>query len=235
MKKLLTFLALLIFCLSFGQQQFSYPKIKIEGESISNFIPIDWKLLASASGDLNNDKNDDIAFIIQYKDSVSIEKIEFEERETVITQPRILILAFFNPIYKKYELIEQNNSFILNHDDSNMNEPFQNINIKKGVLRIDFHIFMNAGGWGMSNNSYVFRYQDNEFKLIGADYNYLNRGSGETENRSYNFSTKKVKISTQNNSDDKKKTILRSFKYDKLKTFKTFIPFTWEIEKDFYL
>ncbi|GGF16582.1 hypothetical protein [Flavobacterium limi] len=207
----------------------------MEGQSISDFIPIDWKLLASAKGDLNNDKNDDIAFIIQYKDSVSIEKIEFDEKETVVTQPRILILAFFNPIQKKYEVIEQSNSFILNHDDPNMSEPFQNIEIKKGILRIDFQIFMNAGSWSMSNNSYVFRYQQNEFKLIGADYNYLHRGSGETENRSYNFSTKKVKISTDDNSGSKEKTLLRPFKYDKLKTFKTFIPFTWEIEKDFYL
>lgn len=93
MKKLLILLSLLIFCLSFGQQQFSYSKIKMEGQSISTFIPIDWKLLASTKGDLNNDKNDDIAFIIQYKDSVVIEKIEFEEKETVITQPRIATLS----------------------------------------------------------------------------------------------------------------------------------------------
>ena len=52
-----------------------------------------------------------------------------------------------------------------------------------------------------------------KFKLIGADYHYLNRDSGETENRSYNFSTKKVKISTHDDSGDKEKTILRSFKY----------------------
>ena len=236
MKKLLTLLLLLlIFCHSFGQQ-FPYPKIKTDGQSISNFIPSKWKLLASAKGDLNGDKKDDIAFVIQYKDSVLIEKIEFEEKDTVITQPRILILAFFNPILKKYELVEQSNSFILNHDNPNMEEPFQNINITKGVLRLDFAIFMNAGGWGIWNNSYVFRYQENEFKLIGADYNYINRGSGETENRSYNLLTKKVKISNESISGDKvkEKTTLRPFKCNKLKTFKTFNqPFTWQIEKNF--
>ena len=236
MKKLLTLLLLLlIFCHSFGQQ-FPYPKIKTDGQSISNFIPSKWKLLASAKGDLNGDKKDDIAFVIQYKDSVLIEKIEFEEKDTVITQPRILILAFFNPILKKYELVEQSNSFILNHDNPNMEEPFQNINITKGVLRLDFAIFMNAGGWGIWNNSYVFRYQENEFKLIGADYNYINRGSGETENRSYNLLTKEVKISNESISGDKvkEKTTLRPFKCNKLKTFKTFNqPFTWQIEKNF--
>ena len=233
MKKLLTLLLLLIFCHSFGQQ-FRYPKIKTEAQSISNFIPSKWKLLASAKGDLNGDKNDDIAFIIQYQDSVSIEKIEFEEIDTVITQPRILILAFFNSILKKYELIEQSNSFILNHDNPNMDDQFQNITIKKGVLRIDFAIFMNMGSWSISNNSYAFRYQENEFRLIGADYNHTHRGSGETENRSYNFLSKKVKISTGNISNDNKKIILRHFKFNKLKTFKTFNqPFTYEIEKDF--
>jgi hypothetical protein len=190
--------------------------------------------LDTTKGDLNGDKNDDIAFIIQYKDSVSIEKIEFEEIDTVITQPRILIIAFFNPINKEYELIEQNNSFVLNHDNPNMDEPFQDIVITKGILRLDFAIFMNMGGWGMSNNSYKFRYQKNEFKLIGSDYNYTNRGSGEIENRSYNFLTKKVEKSTGNISSDKEKKILRSFKFHTLKTFKTFNqPFTFEVEKDF--
>lgn len=234
MKRILVILFLIISGQSFGQK-FSYPSIKISGQSISNFIPNRWKLLDTAKGDLNGDKNDDIAFIIQYKNSVSIEKIEFEEKDTVITQPRILIIAFFNPIIKEYELIEQSNSFILTHDNPNMDEPFQDIVITKGVLKLDFAIFMNMGGWGMSNNSYKFRYQKNEFKLIGADYYYTNRGSGETNDRSYNFLTKKVEISTGTTiSSDKKKTILRQFKFDTFKTFKTFSqPFTFEIEKNF--
>jgi len=117
-----------------------------------------------------------------------------------------------------------------------MEEPFQDISISNGVLTIDFQIFMNSGGWGMSNNTYKFRYKDKDFVLIGADYNSTNRGSGETEDRSYNFLSKKVKTSIGNISTDKQKIEWRKVQIEKLETLKTFIqPFTWEVEKDYYL
>lgn len=235
MRHLLTIIIALKFGLASGQT-FVYPIIKNNGSSISNFIPTGWILLDSAWGDLNNDKNNDVAFIIQHRDSISHSKIDEGFTDTVITQPRILVVAFYNITTKQYDLIEQSNTFILNHDNPNMEEPFQDISISSRVLKIDFQIFMNAGGWGMSNNSYKFRYQGNQFYLIGADYNSANRGSGDTEDRSYNFLTKKIKIVTGNFSDDKQKVKLGSFTIQKMKTLKTFTqPFTWEIENGIYL
>ena len=235
MRYLLTIILALKFGLATGQN-FVYPIIKNNGRSISNFIPNGWILLDSAWGDLNKDKNNDVAFVIQHRDSISLVKIDEGLIDTVITQPRILIIAFYNITTKQYDLIEQSNTFILNHDNPNMEEPFQDISISGEVLEIDFQIFMNAGGWGMSDNSYKFRFQNNQLYLIGADYNYANRASGDTEDRSYNFLTKKVKIVTGNFSDDKQKVKLRSFIFQKMKTLKTFTqPFTWKIEEDFYL
>lgn len=233
MKQLLTICSILNIGLVTGQN-FSYPTIQHHEQTISKFIPNGWTLLRSALGDLNNDKNEDLAFVIQYQDSISLIKTDDGYIDTVITQPRILILAFYNTVTKQYDVIEQSNSFILNHDNPNMDEPFQSISISSGVLKIDFTIFMNMGGWGMSNNTYKFRYQNNQFQLIGADYNSTNRGSGDIENRSYNFSTKKVKISTGNISIDKQKITWRTINLQEVKTLKTFKqPFTWEVEKDF--
>lgn len=192
MRLLLTFLILLKIGVCSGQN-FVYPTIKNNGHNFLGFILNGWTLLDSASGDLNNDKHDDIAFVLEHRDSVSLVKSEDGYLDTVVTQPRILIVAFYNIKTNQYDLKKQSNTFILNHDNPNMDEPFQDISIAGGVLKTDFSIFMNAGGWGMSNNSYKFRYQNNRFYLIGADYNYTNRGSGETENRSYNFLTKKSK------------------------------------------
>lgn len=235
MRRLLTIIFLLNFGLAFGQN-FAYPKINVYGKNLLDFIPHNWTLLDSTTGDLNNDQSNDLAFVIQYRDSVSLIKTENDFSDTVLTQPRILIIAFYDKETQQYKMIEQSNTFILNHDDPNMEEPFQDISISKGVLRIDFQIFMNMGGWGMSNNTYKFRYEDKEFILIGADYNSTNRGSGEMEDRSYNFISKKVKTSTGNISTDKQKTEWRKFQIEKLKTFKTFIqPFTWEVEQDCYL
>jgi hypothetical protein len=235
MRPLFTLIFLLKIGLSSGQD-FKYPSIKNSGHNFSEFIPNGWKLLDSASGDLNNDKHNDFAFVIEHRDHVSLVKSEDGYSDTVITQPRILILAFYNSKTNQYDLIEQSNTFVLNHDDPNMEEPFQDISISGGVLKIDFTIFMNAGGWGMSNNSYKFRYQGNKFYLIGADYNYTNRGSGETEDRSYNFITKKVKVATGTISSDKQKIVWRTFQLKEIKTLETFIqPFTWEVEKDYFL
>lgn len=221
--------------LAFGQN-FSYPTIKSNGQSITNFIPDGWKVLDSASGDLNGDKHADIAFILQHRDSVGVVKTENGYSDTLITQPRVLVLGFYNGETKQYDLVEQSNSFILNHDNPNMDEPFQDISISSGVLKIDFYIWYSMGGWGMSTNSYKFRYQDNQFQLIGADYNSSNRSSGETEDRSYNFLTKKVKVTTGNFSTDKHKSLLRAFDFKELQNLKTFKePFTYEVEKDFYI
>lgn len=235
MRRFLLILCLLNFGSVYGQN-FPYPKIDASGKNITDFIPHNWTLLDSARGDLNNDRSNDLAFIIQYRDSISLIKTGNDFSDTVTTQPRILIISFYDPGTKQYKLIEQNNTFILNHDNPNMEEPFQDISISKGVLIIDFHIFMNMGGWGMSNNTYKFRYKKKDFLLIGANYNSTNRASGETEDRSYNFRSKRVKISIGNIATDKQKIEWRNFQIEKLKTLKNFIqPFTWEVEKNYYL
>jgi hypothetical protein len=235
MKLLLSTILTLSFGISFGQL-FLYPTIKSYGQKVSDFIPSGWTLLDTAKGDLNKDGNDDLAFVFQYRDSVPIAISSYGDWDTVTAQPRILLLAFYNLKAKQYELIEQSNTFILCHDNPNMEEPFQDISISKGILQIDFNIFMNSGGWGTFTNNYKFRYQDNEFKLIGAEYHYLNRGSGKTEDRSYNFLTRKMKVSKGAISSDKVKTKWRTIDASELKTFKTFPqPFSWQIEKDFYL
>jgi hypothetical protein len=222
---------------AFGQD-FSYPTIKSTGSSIKDFAPTGWTVLDSVFGDLNNDKLKDIAFVLQHKDSVTFVKHGNDEdyNDTIITQPRVLAIVFYNSTTKQYNLIEQSNSFILNHDNPIMTEPFQDITISNETLQIDFFIWYSIGSWEMSNNSYKFRYKDKQFELIGADYNSTNRGSGETEDRSYNFLTKKVKISEGAISTNKSKTVWRTFTIKELKTLKTFTePFTWELEKEFYL
>ncbi len=239
MRPLLTIIFLLRVGLVSGQD-FSYPIVKSTGQNISDFIPIGWTLLDSAKGDLNNDKLNDFAIVLEHIDSVTFIKHEAsfapEYNDTIITQPRILVIGFYSAKTNRYNLIEQNNSFILPHDNPIMDDPFLNISIANKVLQIDFRIWMSMGSWEMSTNYYKFRYQNKQFQLIGADYNSANRGSGDTEDRSYNFLTKKVKIAIGNFSNDKQDVKWRTFNLKEVKTLSTFTqPFTWEIEKDFYL
>lgn len=232
MRILLTIIFLLHFGFVFGQN-FSYPSINMQAKDINNFIPNNWKLLDSAQGDLNKDKQTDLALILQYKDSISIVN---KDDDSIVTQPRILIILLYDPTTNQYQLEEKSNSFILYHDDPNMEDPYQDISINSGILKIDFSFFMFSGGWGMYHNSYKFRFQDTSFVLIGADESYVHRATGEREDRSYNFLTKKVKVSTGTISSDKQKVIWRTIDLKEQKTLKTFKePFSWEVEKDFYL
>lgn len=235
MKILATLFLALVFGTSSGQR-FHYPSIKLNGNSMHDFVPNGWAILKSAKGDLNSDQHNDVALVLQHRDSVSLSKDEDGYLDTVTTQPRILVIAFFNSTTKQFDLIEQSNSFILDHDNPSMDDPFQNISIANQILQIDFSIFYNMGSWQTSTNCYKFRFRDHEFKLIGADYNSTMRNTGETEDRSYNFLTKKVKITTGNIENDERKTTWKPVDGAELKTFNTFAqPFTWEVEKDFFI
>jgi hypothetical protein len=63
------------------------------------------------------------------------------------------------------------------------------------------------------------------------------RNAGEVTTRSYNFITKKLKISLSTYENEKPyKTTWKNIKITKLKTFKTYkAPYTWKIGKDDYL
>lgn len=232
MRHLLTFILTICFGVAFGQD-FAYPSIKSTGQNISDFVPTGWTILDSAYGDLNKDGTKDVAIIIQHIDSILlVNSLE----DTVLTQPRILLILFRKPADKSYELIEQSNSFILKHDNPTMDDPYQEMTINNGILVVRFHLFYNMGSWYVTNAVYKFRYQQGQFVLIGADNSSFHRATHDFEDYSYNFLTKKRALTKGNDNKGTKKTTWKSLNISQLKTLKTFVePFTWEVEADLYL
>ena len=228
MKTFFVILLISIACHSYGQR-FSYPSIKLSAKDINDFIPPGWKILDSATGDLNKDRHIDAAIVLQFKDSVSLVKAE---DDTVVTQPRMLIILLKDPSGNNYTLAEQNNTFILNHDQQNMDDPYVGMSIEKGILTIDFNLFMSAGGWSTSSASHKFRYQQGEFVLIGFDVITSHRASLEYKAYSYNFLAKKRSLTIGNDETSKKKTTWKALRMPKLKTLKTMEAFTWEDDYD---
>lgn len=162
------------------------------GKQVKDFVPENWVIIEQVTGDLNKDKLDDIALVIQATDPKNILANDGLGADTIDTNPRSLIVLFKDTNGNGYNLAVKNDSFILSHEDPVMANPFSNITIKNGTLKLHFSSWASAGTWYMSNNTYVFRYQDNDFTLIGADYQETHRASGETTEFSINFLTKNI-------------------------------------------
>ena len=191
MKKSLTIFAILMCLNCFGQSELI---LSDNGETLENIIPNNWKLLDSTSGDLNQDGVSDLVFAIQKTDRNNIELNDGLGTDTIDLNPRILAIYFGSKSggFNK-KLVSEH--FIILRDSPTMDEPFEGFNInKKGILDINYRFWYSAGSWSMSNHKYRFRFQNNEFVLIGYDSNEAHRASGETTDYSINFLTKKMKI-----------------------------------------
>ena len=232
MRLLFSFFLILLFGTSYGQT-FTYPSIKAEGQTLTEFIPADWVIRDSATGDLNKNGVADAVVVLQHRDSV---RIVNRHEDTVLTQPRILLILFKDSATNTYRLAEQNNTFILMHDNAAMDDPFQDILIEKGIIKIDFQLFYTMGSWYTTSSTYKFRYDGKAFILIGAELSTLHRATHDTEAYSYNFLTKRRSHTKGNEQKGTKKTTFQNIKPDKLQTPGTLTePFNWEVEPGVYL
>jgi hypothetical protein len=229
-----TFLLLFLLCPAVfaGAQQFRYPAAPSKGKTVAAFIPAGWEILDSASGDLNKDTRTDFALVLQHKTKKQLIKKDQYTTDTVITNPRMLLLLFADS--SGYKLMEQNNTFVPTCDQppNVMDDPFGDISIRKGVIKIDIHYFYYMGSWNVSSYSYKFRYQDNAFALIGADCSDFHRASHDFTDCSFNFLTKKWSLKTGNesNAESSTKTTWHTLELQELKTLGTFKqPFTWNV------
>ncbi len=197
--------------LSAQGQKNNQPYVRAEGQRLQEFIPAGWKLLDSASSDLNKDGLKDIVMIIQSIKNENTSDIDENHQYA----SRNLLILWRNP-GGGFKLAARNNEFIAEHDDPNMDDPYQDIIIEKGVLKISFSQFFSVGSWHIYGYDYVFRYQNDEFTLIGHTHTSLNRGTMESEEYSYNYSTKKRSHTIETDND--KKTTWSNISIQKLKT-----------------
>ncbi len=75
----------------------------------------------------------------------------------------------------------------------------------QGTLRIDLEQFSSAGSWSNYQTTFVYRYQQGDFYLIGEDEESMARNTGEAEYISVNYLTHKKQHRTYNAFDKKKR------------------------------
>ena len=202
-KKALFFSFLLFIFCSFNLLAENFPQ---KASKVEDFIPKGWKKLIVEKGDLNKDKIDDVVLIIEKNDPKNFKKIEESPRSNPVNfNPRI-ILVLFKDKNSKYTLVAKNDkNFIVSPGYASeeglesLDSPDYNDNLSKAVtiknntLRIfTLTDYIKAA----TSTTYIFRYQNNRFELIGLDAQSI---LGDTEyvntrNYSINFSTKKLII-----------------------------------------
>tara|TARA_B110000046_G_scaffold42565_1_gene47226 strand:- start:21222 stop:21923 length:702 start_codon:yes stop_codon:yes gene_type:complete len=229
MKKSLTIFIIFLTLTCFGQSDVILTNM---GTNLVDIIPNNWRLLDSAIGDLNQDGISDLIFAIQKTDKNNTELNDGLGTDTLDLNPRMLAIYFGTESggFKKQLVSEY---FIILRDSPTMDEPFEGFNIsKKGILDVNFRFWHSAGSWFMSNHKYRFRFQNNEFALIGYDSSEAHRASGETTDYSVNFLTRKIKITKGNFSNNEPESIERKeFYLEKLLTIKSIKkPFKLEFE-----
>ena len=99
-------------------------------------------------------------------------------------------------LYKEYE-----NTIPGNEDEFCFIELKMDIS-DKGVLSLNIEHFYSAGSTNTDYNIFRYRYQDDDFYLIGADTGALSRYSGESEEVSINYLTHKKQTIVSNIADE---------------------------------
>lgn len=228
MKKIVTLLAISISILSHSQTEIDFIK---SGASVEDIIPQNWKVLDVKYGDLNQDGIEDVVFAVQDTNPNNVEINNGLGMDSIDLNPRVLGI-YFGTKKALYQQQLISNNFIILRDSPTMDEPFDGFDISdKGILSINFHFWFSAGSWTMSNHNYKFRFQNNEFALIGYESEEVHRASGDTKDYSINFLSKKMKITSGNISNEEPSTVeWQNFHLEKLKTLTSIgTPFNWEL------
>jgi hypothetical protein len=227
----------------------NYPEIRKSGMTIESFLPDRWKIIAEASGDLNKDGVSDEAVVIESLDTLPYEwtiyhagdtmwgynKITIRTSEdTVMTHQaaaRILLILIKQPD-SSWQCAVQSNHAILHSDEGGMQgDPFDEEYLK--IRRGSIYITLQGGGGGSPyQTTHQYRYQKDDWYLIGFSGSWFNSGTWTSESTEFNLLTGKGRIEKTN--ENKRSTKSKNIKIGKkpLRKLRDFRPYEWEVYKD---
>jgi len=142
------------------------------GQKIFNEKGLD--IIIEKSGDLDSDKIDERVIVYETKDSTEYGFIR-----------RICVLKNIDGKWTDWK--SSRNAILRSEEGGMMGEPFEGIEINKGVLSISF---FGGSSWKWSFTD-KYRFQNNQFELIGYTYTYF-KLCEYWENDDFNLSTGKL-------------------------------------------
>lgn len=181
-----------------GLPEVKYPVLPAHADRAQGFIPPGWRLERTRQGDLGGDGRKDLLLILRMQDPANRIANESAGGERFDSNPRMLAIAFADAA-GGYRLLVQDHALIPRPDNPNADDYLDGedaVAIRGGRMFVRLHWWLSMGGWGTSDTTYAFRWQDGCFRLIGHDRAELQRNSGETRKTSANYLTGKVRIDT---------------------------------------
>jgi hypothetical protein len=172
-----------------------YPLLARTAETVEGFVAEGWRIEARTDGDLDGDGRADVALVMRATDPASILSPEMCE-ERLDANARIVAVALARPGVG-YELAGDSLDLIPRRENPCAVEHFaspEQMTIEGGVLRIEMERLMSMGSWAAGMTAYRFRLQDGQMLLIGFDYSYLRRNTGDISSLSINYLTGRAKI-----------------------------------------
>lgn len=172
-----------------------------------SYLPKGWKVLQVVKADLNSDGRDDLVFVREEDDPKKITQEPRSNDGVRNFNPRVLVVLLaeeggYRKLAEYPKLIPP--AFDPMYDM--MDDRFNGISVKKGILTVGFRYWASAGTWWMSMESYKFRLEAGRLRLIGSEIDSFHRGSGEKDLVSTNHLTGKVKRTSGLNEFDEKES-----------------------------
>ena len=184
-----------------------YPIIAQRGNSVADFVPKGWHVLAEANGqhvvaevhgDLAGNKRSDVALVIEYDKDLKAKDSPIYQHK-----PRIF-LVLFKTVQGGYVLSMQSNNLIRCADEGGFfGDPFDGISINRGSVVVHFYGGSNFR-WDWKPR---FRYKDHGWYLIDLTDLENSTINDEMVEYDYNLLTGKMKVTKGSNFDQKKRVI----------------------------
>lgn len=181
-----------------------YPTLPAQAATAEGFVPPGWTLERRIEGDLDRDGRPDLVLVLRQHAAGNIVEHDGLGLSPYDSNPRLLAIAWSRP--SGYVLAAQNHTLIprpQSPTDSDVLDEGGGVWIQRGALRVALYSWSSAGSWSMGTTTFTFRWQDNDFALIGYDRQSIMRNSGESEALSVNFATGKAKISHGSTDSDR--------------------------------
>lgn len=205
MKLLMLLSFYLLFTSAYAEQQ--------DQKKWHEWIPSGWKLISTATGDLNADGSDDAVLVIEENNLKNQKQNKGLGEMAINENPRRLLVLIKTPTgFQQFSNIEH---FIPSAADLNspcLADPLEGggVTVQRGLLKVSFQYWSSCGSYGVIHRTFGFRSEGKRFRLVGLDEWEFMRNSGERSEYSINYLTRKKKITTGLNEFEKSKSKSKS-------------------------